>query len=89
LIQSKPQTKPVEVKTYSDVAVPTMDISREDPMINQVTFVPRGNQILQVNQEINTNKIRGNQITRTPYQHPNHKSTHLNQSTNPYYSNQE
>jgi len=55
-----------------------MKISSEDPMFNQATSVREGNQILQVNQEITTNRIRGNQITRTPYRHPNHKRKHLN-----------
>jgi len=77
--------KLVEVKTYSYVVVWTTKISSEDPMINQATFVTKGNHILQVNQEIDTNKVRVNQITRTPYLHPNHKRKHLNQSAYLYH----
>jgi len=68
----------VEVKTYSDVVVQTTKISSEDPTINHTTSIAKGNQILKVNQENNTRKIRENQSTSTPYQHLNHKSRQLN-----------
>lgn len=47
---------------------------------------PERNQIPLVNQEMSTNSLRGNQITRTPYEHPNDKSKHLNQFGNLYHS---
>lgn len=42
-IQEDPN--PIEVKMYSKVAVQTMEISSEDPLINQATYVCEGNQI--------------------------------------------
>ena len=72
--------KLVEVKMYSVVAVPTTKDSCEDLDINHSTSITKGNQVLQINQENDTNNIRENQITRIPYQHPNHKSRQLNQA---------
>lgn len=65
------------MKTYSDVTIKMTEISSKDPTINQVTYVPEGNQIPQVRQEIVTNMFKGNQITRIPCQHLNHWSIHL------------
>ena len=59
--------KLVEVKMYSKVAVPTTKDSSEDPEINHSTSITKGNQVLQINQENDRNKIRENQITRIPY----------------------
>jgi len=63
---------------YSDVAFQMPEISSEDQVINQVTSIPKGNHIPQLNQKVATNKLKGNHITGTPYRHPNHKNKHHN-----------
>jgi len=64
--------KPVEGKTYFDVAVLTMKILSEGCLTNSTTSIP------ELNKEIATHD-KENQMTRTPYQHLNHKSRHLYQ----------
>ena len=71
-ITTQESDKPVEGKTYSDVAVQTMEIPSENFGSNSTTLVPK------VNQEISTHMIRGSQNRRTPYRHPNHKSIVFN-----------
>ena len=57
-IKTQEEDKPVEVKTYSEVA--TTNISSEDPSINQVNSIPNRNHILLVNQAINTTMLKRN-----------------------------
>ena len=69
-----------EVNMYSEVTVLITKDSSEDPEINHSTSLAIGNQVLQINQEDDTNEIKENQITRIPYRHLNHDSKQLNKA---------
>ena len=77
-VQANPNL--IEVKTYSEVVVQTEDTSNKDSVVKSTTTMPGGNQqtLIQTLKEVQTRK--------TPYLHPNHKSRHLNQSTNLHHS---
>lgn len=62
----------IEVKTYLDVAIQTMEIQSEDSIINSTTS------IFEVNQEINRSMTRAKQFTKIPYRRPHHKRGYLN-----------
>ena len=79
-ITNQENDKPIEGKTYSDVAVQKIEIPSDDFAINSSSLVP------EVNQEIATHVIRESQNIRTPYQHLNHKRRLFNQSTYQYHS---
>lgn len=56
-ITTQGEDKLDEVKMYSEVAVPTTKYSSEDLEINHSTSITKGNQVLQIKQGNNTNKI--------------------------------
>jgi hypothetical protein len=74
----------VEVKTYSDVGVQTMEIpsvlTNKNPAINKTTPRHEEEIISNVNQENVVSTIRESHATKTPYQHPHHKRRHFNHS---------
>lgn len=73
--------KPIEVKTYLDVAVQTIEIPSDDFVANSTTSV------FEANQENATHMTRENQNEKTPYRHLNHKSGQLSQFT--YFNHSE
>jgi hypothetical protein len=83
-VTTQEDVNPVEKKTYRDVGVQTMGTpsvcTNRSSSINQSTSMHEENRIPKLNQENTTSMIRENNVIRTPYRHPNHKSRYLNQS---------
>ena len=76
-IQANPNS--TEVKTYSEVVVETEDTPNKDSLIKSTTTMPDEN-------KETTIKTFKEVQTQIPYLHSNHKSRHLNQSTNIYHA---
>ena len=77
-VQGNPNA--IEVKTYSEVVVQTEDTPNKDSVVKSTTIMRDGNQ------ETVIKMLKEVQKRQTPYLHSNHKSRHLNQSTNLYHS---
>lgn len=71
---------PIEVKTYSEVFVQIEETPNKDSIVNSTTTMPNGNL------EIAIKTFKEVQTRKFPYLHLNHKSRHLNQSTNLYHA---
>jgi hypothetical protein len=83
LIDKETMTNPVELGISSNIKVQMMDTktlanpsvsTNKISMINKATQVYEEDIIPKVNQENSKIMIRKDHVTRTPYQHPNHKS---------------
>jgi hypothetical protein len=74
-VATQEDAKSIEIRTFSDVGVQTTSV---DTTINKETSVHEKYTIPKVNQENYICTIRKIHATKTPYQHPNHKSRHLN-----------
>jgi hypothetical protein len=83
-ITTQEGAKSVEVRTFLDVGVQTMEIpsvlTNRNSTINKATPVHEEDIIPKANQENTTSTIRESHATKTLYRHPNHKSRYLNQS---------
>jgi hypothetical protein len=91
-ITAQEDANPVEEKTYRDVGVQMMGTpsvrTNRSSSINQATSMREENHISKLNQENTTSMIRENNVIRTPYRHPNHKSRYLKQSEYQYHLGQ-
>ena len=54
-------------------------------MINHETSMNKRNHIPKFIQEISRNMIKGNKLTQTCYQHPNHNTCHINDDVYQYH----
>lgn len=79
-IITQEEGKPVEEKTYLNVAFQMINIPSEGSITNSTTSSP------EVNQNTATHMIGERQTKRILYLHPNHRNRHLNQFTNLYHS---
>jgi hypothetical protein len=90
IITTQEDDKPAKERTYSDVGVQMMEIPSVNLAIKKATSTYKEeNHIPKLNQENSTNMIRENNVIRTPYRHPNHKSRYLNQSEYQCHSGRE
>jgi hypothetical protein len=64
-------------------------LTNQNSTINKVTSTHEENHIAKLKEQNDTSMIKGNDIIRTPYQHPNHKRKYINQSKYQYYSRRE
>ena len=69
-----------EAKTYLKVAVQMTNTPNEDSIVKSKTTMLEGNQ------ETAIKTLKEVQTRKNPYLHQNHKSRHLNQSTNLYHA---
>jgi hypothetical protein len=77
-------TKSTKIKTTSDVEVQMIKdpniLTNQNSTINKVTSTHEENHISKLKEQNATSMIKGNNIIRTPYRHPNHKRKYINQS---------
>jgi hypothetical protein len=85
--------KSTKKKTTSDVEVQTMEapniLTNQNSAINKATSMHEENHISKLKEENATSMIRENNVIRTPYRHPNHKSRYLNQLEYQYHPRRE
>jgi len=64
-------------------------LTNQNSTINKVTSTHEENHRLKLKEHNATSMIKGNNIIRTPYRHPNHKRKYINQWKYQYYSRRE
>jgi hypothetical protein len=80
LITTQEDGKLAKERTYPDVGVQMMEITSVNLAIKEATSTYKEEKhTLKLNQEYSKNIIQENNVIRTPYRHPNHKSKHLNE----------